>query len=219
MREKGRLDVRGRLHRAIRKVNLLRVDVRRQVIKMLPLVGFRSRKAAQVAASFACRSPNRHIEKLKLIKLLYLCERTSIDLRGRPMFYDEYYSLKDGPICSSALDAINGRINYLDERGWVGRMTQDYLRKDRIKNVYSVIMFAPEDLDEISEWDERIIIDIWKQFSELSSSQIRQSTHENCREYKQLDKGRLPIHLEDISIALGHRDSSELTSAVKEHRS
>ena len=40
------------------------------------LVGFRPRKAAQVAAFFA--SQENPIEKLKLIKLIYLSERESL---------------------------------------------------------------------------------------------------------------------------------------------
>lgn len=42
-------------------------------------------------AGFFARRNGFRIEKLKLIKLLYLIERESIDIRGRPMIYDEYY--------------------------------------------------------------------------------------------------------------------------------
>jgi len=68
-----------------------------------PLNGFQSRKAAQIAASFAIKSGGR-IEKLKLIKLIYLSERQFASDHDRPMLYDEFYSLKDGPICSSSLN-------------------------------------------------------------------------------------------------------------------
>jgi len=62
------------------------------------LVGFESRKAAQAAAYFTGLSKSR-IDKLKLIKLIYLSEMESIDKRRRPMFFDEFYSMKAGPIC------------------------------------------------------------------------------------------------------------------------
>jgi uncharacterized phage-associated protein len=72
------------------------------------LKGYRPEKAAQAAAFFT-EQHNGSIDKLKLIKLLYLTERGSIKERSRPMFYDEFYSLKDGPICSNALNGINGQ--------------------------------------------------------------------------------------------------------------
>jgi uncharacterized phage-associated protein len=74
------------------------------------LLGFRSRKAAQVSALFLARESGR-MDKLKLIKLLYLTERESMAVRGRPIFYDEFYSLKDGPICSTALNSLNGELD------------------------------------------------------------------------------------------------------------
>ena len=177
----------------------------------MPLVGFRSRKAAQVAATFACRSPRLHIEKMKLIKLMYLCERESIDRRGRPIFYDEYYSMKDGPVCSSALNAINGKF---DLKTWSA-----FLRKSGAKDIHATRTFAPDDMDEISKSDQQIIDAIWKKFAHMTSSQLRRWTHDNCHEYTHVENGRLPIRPEDISTALGHSDSTELNSAIKEHRS
>jgi uncharacterized phage-associated protein len=85
------------------------------------LLGFRSRKAAQVSALFLARESDGRMDKLKLIKLLYLTERESMAARGRPIFYDEFYSLKDGPICSTALNCLNGE---LDKDIW-----SNYVRK------------------------------------------------------------------------------------------
>ena len=59
---------------------------------MLPLVGFKSRKAAQMAAFFAVKSamPNHGmIEKLKLIKLIYFSEREHLKQYRLPMLFDE----------------------------------------------------------------------------------------------------------------------------------
>jgi len=48
---------------------------------------------------------------MKLIKLIYLSERESVRSRGRPMIFDEFYSLKDGPISLNALNGINGNTD------------------------------------------------------------------------------------------------------------
>ena len=50
------------------------------------LIGFQSEKAAQIAAYFAVLSGGQ-IEKLKLIKLMYLADREKMRQFDRPMFY------------------------------------------------------------------------------------------------------------------------------------
>jgi uncharacterized phage-associated protein len=74
------------------------------------IVGFRSRKAAQICTYFALQSEGL-IEKLKLIKLVYLSERACLALNHRPMLFDELFSLPHGPICSSTLNGIDGEIH------------------------------------------------------------------------------------------------------------
>jgi uncharacterized phage-associated protein len=83
-----------------------------------PLVGFESRKAAQISAYFADKEGGS-IEKLKLIKLIYLAEREFVKRHGLPMLYDEFFSLKDGPVCSSTLNGINGSIDKDTIRGMI----------------------------------------------------------------------------------------------------
>jgi uncharacterized phage-associated protein len=78
-----------------------------------PLVGFKLKKAAQLAAYFSVQSEGL-IEKLKLIKLIYLTERRFIANHKHPMLYDELYSLPHGPICSSTLNGIDGVIHEED---------------------------------------------------------------------------------------------------------
>jgi uncharacterized phage-associated protein len=172
-------------------------------------IGFRSRQAAQIAGFFARRNGFR-IEKLKLIKLLYLTERESIEIRGRPMVYDEYYALKDGPICSNALNGIDGR---LDKDIWYRYLDKDrgnYLRGRR--NVEG-------ELDELSESDRQIIETIWQRFGGMTASEIRNWTHRHCKEYTEVKAGRLPISCRSIAVALGFQDADEIEARVREYRS
>ena len=138
------------------------------------LVGFRSEKAAQVVAYFLNLAGGR-LDKLKLVKLLYLLERESVRTRGRLALYDEYYSLKHGPVCSSALNGLNFD---LDEKVW-----SRYIAKVGRQDVYKVSGLTAEDFDEISASDAEILDQLWKQFGHMTSSQIRNWTHDNCPEY------------------------------------
>jgi uncharacterized phage-associated protein len=173
-------------------------------------VGFRSKKAAQAAAYFVHQNMPT-IEKMKLIKLLYLAERESIEKRGRPMFFDKFFSMKDGPICSNALDGINGQ---LDQAIWA-----DYISKIDRKTIKSVGPLVPAAQDQISKSDLSILQDVQKKFGHMPAHQIRSWTHKNCPEYKSVSVGRREISYRDIYAALKFENPDEMAEIVKEHAS
>lgn len=173
-----------------------------------PLVGFESKKAAQAAAYFALRS-NGKIEKLKLIKLLYLAEREAMAELDHPMFYDEFYSLKDGPICSSALNGINGAI---DINTW-----REYLNRNRNVIIPNHKM-TRDDFDEISNAELRILESLWDKFATCTSAQIRRYTHDHCGEYEEVFTGRRPITYLSVFKALGKPDPEGLAETVEDVR-
>ena len=173
-----------------------------------PLVGFDSRKAAQVASYFALRN-NGKIEKLKLIKLMYLAERESMIRHDHPMFYDEYYSMKDGPVCSSVLNGINGNI---DRSIW-----NEYVAHNG-NIVIPVKRLSRDDMDEVSPAEYAILEELWEKFGRMSASRIRGYTHDHCPEYREVTSGRLPITYEDVFKAVGKKDPSGIASAISEFR-
>ncbi len=178
------------------------------------LIGYQAAKAAQTAAYFAMRESGREISKLKLAKLLYLTERESIETRGRPMFYDEYYSIKDGPICTNALNGVDGV--------WTPPAEKAIWAENVVKKNTKTIAAAhqdPEKLDELSRSDIKILDAIWARFGWMTPSQIRNWTHENCPEYEEVPAGRLPISYQQICEAVGHKNAAELEEHVREHRS
>ena len=106
-----------------------------------PSAGFRSRKAAQICEYYASQSGGS-IDKLKLIKLMYLSERKFLSAYHHPMLYDEYYSLPHGPICSSTLNGIDGIIH---EELWSSRIARHGNR------VVAVRAVDRADLDQVSD--------------------------------------------------------------------
>lgn len=169
----------------------------------IPLVGFRSRKAAQLCAHFAVKSGGM-IEKLKLIKLLYFTEREFISENHHPMLFDEYYSLPHGPICSGALNGIDGVIH---EEIW-----NDFVARNG-NVVVALKTFSRDELDEISDAELAVASKIWQKFGTMTASQLRNYSHEHCPEYKET-KGRIPIHYRDILEALGEKDAENLEKNI-----
>lgn len=169
------------------------------------LIGFRGRKAAQVAAFFTSQSGGT-IDKLKLIKLIYLAERLFMEKYGQPMLYDELYSLPHGPICSCTLDAING--NYWSE----------YISRER-NDVKITTEINDEVLDEISQAEKHILASIWESFGFMTPSQIRKYTHRNCPEYREVPAGsRLPIMYKDLLLAVGYDNAETMVDEINETR-
>ncbi|WP_296745200.1 Panacea domain-containing protein [Mesorhizobium sp.] len=174
-----------------------------------PLVGFASKKAAQIAAYLLSKQPN--MEKLKLIKLLYLSEREFLSRHGHPMLYDEFYSLKDGPICSSSLNGLNGQ---LDTEYWA----QFFVIGDNKRNFQLKREFARDDLDEVSDAEIAAVEGVWERFRDFSASEIRNWTHDNCPEYTEVESGRVPISYKDVLDALGEKNGEDVERGVSQKR-
>ena len=66
---------------------------------------FNQRKAAHAASVFLRLRGNK-MSYLKLIKLLYLLDRTALERWERPVTGDRYVSMKLGPVLSNVRDLI-----------------------------------------------------------------------------------------------------------------
>jgi uncharacterized phage-associated protein len=169
-------------------------------------VGFEERKAAQIAAFFTSKAGGE-IEKLKLIKLIYLAEREFVSRHGHPMLFDELYSLPEGPICSSCLDGIN---HHLNKDLWA-----NYLSKKSEKLVGSELSSERDVLDHVSDAEYDVLSSIWESFGFMTAPQLRNYTHKNCPEYVEVEKGkRMPILYRTLFGALGFQDPQECEDRI-----
>jgi uncharacterized phage-associated protein len=177
-----------------------------------PVIGFRSRKAAQLCAWFATHADGC-IEKLKLIELVYLSERTHLSTYEDSMLRDELYSLPHGPICSSTLDGINGVIH---KEIW-----DDFIARNG-NIVVSMKKFSRSELDDLSDIEIDIAEEIWSRFRNMTASQIRNYTHKNCPEYTEIESGRLLISYRDVLKAVGSDNADiveqDITTMRKEEK-
>lgn len=77
---------------------------------------FSEKVIAQMAAYFVAKERGQ-MSILKLIKLLYLAERESLDVFGQPISFDRMVSMDNGPVLSRTLDHVNGFVEST-EGGW-----------------------------------------------------------------------------------------------------
>ena len=67
-------------------------------------------KATEVACLFLQKAGGR-MNIMKLVKLIYLLDRLSLDRRSIPVVGGDYLSMRNGPVTSEVLDIINaGRL-------------------------------------------------------------------------------------------------------------
>lgn len=158
-----------------------------------PLLGYKQRKAAQLCAHFALQE-SEMMDKLKLIKLIYLTERECLKEWHRPMLFDELFSLPHGPICSSTLNGIDGAYPGSDWNAYITRNGN---------KVVPTKKFTRADFDEVSDAEFDIVAQIWSKFGRYTASQLRNYTHQNCAEYTDISSGRIPISYREILEAVG----------------
>lgn len=157
-----------------------------------PALSFDHDKAVQIIAHFL-RKSGGEADKLKLIKLVYLAERLSLEKRGRTINFDDYFSLPHGPVASTALNGIDGKF---DDQAW----NSISLAKNRKR----VSLMTDPGRDRLSNADVAILDAVWEQHGHRSASQIRNWTHRNCPEYVEVGvKARLPITVAEILEQVG----------------
>jgi len=161
-------------------------------------MAYNARKAAQVVAYFASKTPEKRIDVLKVIKLVYLADRESIRKFGFPILDEPRVSMPHGPVNSTTYSHIQGEYD-LDACGW-----STYLR-DRANHQVSMKQGAPADWDELSDADIDCLDEIWRQFGHMNKWAIRDWTHStnNIPEWEDPNGGSVPIPIERIMLALG----------------
>ena len=172
--------------------------------------GYNARKAAHAAAFFAIKSGGQ-INVLKLAKLLYLAERECMSRFDEPMFYDFLVSMDHGPVTSVTLNAVNG-LNEIPE--WTSVMSH--------RAGYDIGLVAAstavDDLDELSRADVQILEYLWTKFGRMNQFQIRDFTHEACKEWRNPNGSSIPIAHRDVFAALGKANPDALAGDIENFR-
>ena len=167
---------------------------------------YKEEKSAQIAAFFVEREGGK-IPHLKLIKLMYIADRMSMEKTGFPMTYDRMKSLPHGPILDQTLNFIDSKPTPMPE-SWA-----KFLEKEcrHTLTLHEEMEFSSLSLNDID-----ILNDVYDTYGHLGKYALRDLTHDPLHfpEWRDPNGSSLPIHYEDIFLAVG--DSNELASAKAE---
>lgn len=129
------------------------------------------------------------LNKLKLVKLLFLADKEHLIRYGRPIVGGQYYAMPHGPASSQLLNHINEAAH---------KGVCPFVLKDNL-----VLSQTPADKDELSESDIKILDAINQQYGNVHWWALRNLTHllaEYIKNWRRKQEGskRHPIPYEDL---------------------
>ena len=152
-------------------------------------------KATETAGAFLHRAGGT-LNIMKLVKLVYLLDRLSLDRRGIPVVGGDYLSMRNGPVTSEVLDLVNsGRLADEADARW------DECISDRVNHEVHLEK-EPERL-HVSDAELALVDEIWAAHGGKDQWQLRDWCHLHCGEWAPLNRGCAPIAVERIGQVLG----------------
>lgn len=166
-------------------------------------------KATEAACLLLERAGGR-MNIMKLVKLVYLLDRLSLDRRGIPVVGGDYLSMRNGPVTSEVLDLINeGRLYHESDSRW------DECISDREN--HEVALLRVPDREQVSAAEVKLLEEIWATHGAKTQWELVEWCHDHCKEWISVSSGKAPISVERIGEALG-KAADDITWLTREAR-
>lgn len=157
-------------------------------------------KAAAHMAVYLLRKNGRPMSHLKLMKLMYLSERTSLKNYASTITGDHFVSMPHGPVLSETLNRMNGCVES-QQGGW-----NDFISalEDNMISVKPGVSTDSSKLGHLSKSGMWAMDEVWEKFGGMGRYEIRDYTHAHCPEWKDPDGSSFPISIEEVLCAVGN---------------
>jgi uncharacterized phage-associated protein len=163
-------------------------------------IPFDEAKATQAAASFL-KLRGEKMSYMKLLKLLYMADRTALLRWGKPVTTDRWVAMKHGPVLSNVLNLITDEQTARNSGVWAR-----YISAPRNYEVELLTENVPN--DRLSVAEERLIGEMYESYGHLNRWDLVDHLHKILPEWTNPGDSSVPIQLRDI---LGiDRDESEV---------
>ncbi|MGH9194998.1 MAG: Panacea domain-containing protein [Acidimicrobiia bacterium] len=146
------------------------------------------------AAARLLRHAGGTMPHISLIKLLYLSDRKAILEMGRPISFDRYASMPNGPVLSRTLDLISD-----EPRPGIRSYWREHISPP-VDNQVSLIQDVPS--DHLSPAEEDILDAIFAEFGEWDRWDLVAYTH-GLPEWQDPGESSYPLHIRDILLQSG----------------
>ena len=168
------------------------------------MMAYREDKTTQAAALFLSKQNPMTVKKL--MKLLYIIDRSSLIEDRSPISFDLYCSMQYGPVLSKTYDAIKG-----ESRDGVGDYWRHHIRSEPYGRI-SLQRLPPE--DALSERDRGHVNQVWRDFGGCTEKKLIDYCHENFKEWNEdVGASSTPISREAI-LEAGGRSAEDVKEIV-----
>ncbi len=167
------------------------------------------RRSAQAAAYLLFRAGGS-LDVIKLVKLMYLSERLSLQRYGEPISGDRMVSMPHGPVLSITNDHINGALRSVDG-GWDTWVADRAGHKVALRDP-SMVRSPDADLLRLSESDLEVLDETWAAFGHWDKWNLVKHTHSKCPEWEDPHGSSRPINYDTLFSKLGY--TSEQVTAL-----
>jgi len=163
---------------------------------------FDARRAAEAASRFT-ELAGGTIDIVRLMKLLYLSERRSLELHRHPMFGDRYVSMKHGPVVSHAYNLLRP-----DAAGKAGELAADVelWSAHFVRDGYLVRLQGRVTPAALSRADIELIDGVHAEWSSTDTWAMVEKLHKALPEWRDPGGTSTAIAVEDICSALKLKD-------------
>ena len=131
---------------------------------------FREDKAADMAYQFL-QLNGVELSYLKLLKLMYIVERTALLLWGRPVTFDRFVSMPQGPVMSRTYDLIVEEPGPGGESIFHKRISAPGQFRVAVSN------HTPPPHSPLSQAETDLIGEVFEEYGSMSRWEIRDRTH------------------------------------------
>lgn len=166
---------------------------------------FKEKKTTQAAAQFLTRFGGRE-NYMKLLKLIYLVDREALLRWGRPVTFDYYVSMNNGPVLSMTYDLISNGKNPASESFWLKHISPP--------QNYEVLLTRDPGYEELSRAELSLIEEIYAKYGNKTVWQLVDIVHE-LPEWEDPQGSAIPIQIRDI-LKAGNKTEIEIAAIEKE---
>lgn len=133
------------------------------------LTTFDNKKATQAINLLALKDGGV-IDKLKVVKLMWLADRLHLRKYGRPIFNDIYFAMTYGPVGSSVKDLAGFNVEG-DEKTYL----EEYLEK---KENHKIESKTETDLDVFSDSEIEVLNIAYTEYGNMNSFDLAELSHD-----------------------------------------
>ena len=157
-------------------------------------------KATQAAGKFL-ELAGGTLNYMVLIKLIYLLDRAAMFKWARPVTFDDYYSMKNGPVLSEVHDLITEQRPPQERGYWYQHISEP--------SGYSVSLNSAAGDDSLSEAEEELIHAVFTEYERYIRApfELVELLHKTLPEWTEIASGRVALRHRDILKAANRSDA------------